>query len=285
MIVFDALKMVVYQPDICCGIVGAWCLTKAFESNNKVGALQLFPPEETSLLNPMNNRGRLVSLRGRIQGQDISDSLIDDGVKKCFQNLTVTHHFNIEQVRRVEHVRPSGYQGVLNRTYTNETFQGRSSQTGTYSRVSALSLKLENVSIAIEKPKRETIIKGEESTRALADESDIKEAAYRLGGQENREDSIYFVSEEYLKINEFVTVAGILEIGNPEDPYRTARIKDVKLISAKRVTDIEGEKKEDRNCWVIAAGFFFWFAKRFHDNKKYKNETPGMWCRTFCFWK
>lgn len=291
---FDCLKMVVYNPDWCCATAAGGCLAMGASEEDTIRTkLQLLPESEdiSSQANLLDKVGRIVLIEGIIQGGDVSDLLTEDGTRRCFQKLTIKHTFTTPNIRRVEHPQRDPRTGLIHRTYTNENFPNTNWETVTSHRISALSLRTISlrtgfeVTLPIERPGENTMIIAEESWHYLNHEDKISEAALRCH-HPCQKDSHYSVSEEYLESGRVVTIAGTLIVDRDPRNNRplvdTARIKNAELISVKTKERLIREKKASRNCWGIAASFFAFMAVRFRSNKKYKNETPGMWSRTIC---
>ena len=193
-------------------------------------------------------KDQVVLLKGELRGQDISDDLTRcaDGVRRYFQEVKITHSFNVERIERVQHVQRSNYPGILDRTYTNETITERFSNNETSTRMSAMSLNImlgqQSITISIARPTQETVIVADEGYYHLSHERDIHQASLRCNNQPRQEDSAYSVSEKYLEIGREVSVVGKLvlhrQIGRP-DRYE---IENPQLISIKTKDQLTSEK-------------------------------------------
>lgn len=237
-------------------------------------------PSESNISNEQDLSAikyQVVLLKGELRGQDISDDLTRcvDGVRRCFQEVTITHSFNVERMERVQHVQRSNYPGILDRTYTNETRIERFSNTETSTRMSAMSLKImlgdQPITISIARPKQETVIVADKDYYYLSHERDIHQASLRCNNQPRQEDSAYSVSEKYLEIGREVSVVGTLVLHRQTGRPDRYEIENPQLISIKTKDQLTREKGENSFLSVVVAAVCIGTAKFCCKNKPKKD--------------
>jgi len=239
-------------------------------------------PSEANISNEQDLsaiKDQVVLLKGELRGQDISDELTRcvDGVSRCFQEVTITHSFNVERIERVEHLSRTQVPGLHDRTYTNETRLDRFSNTETSTRMSAMSLKIlpfpgaDLITVSIARPKQETVIVADEGYYFLTHERDIHQANLRCNNQPRQEDSAYSVSEKYLQIGREVSVVGKLVVHRQIGKAARYEIENPQLISIKTKDQLTREKKENAGILTIVTLACIGIAKGCC-NKKPKND-------------
>ena len=262
------IKLGVNNPVAFCYAGGAYAGVKAVEKFYEYQKHDKLPEEintsSTQNLSAKNND--IVLLRGELRGDNISDELTRglDGVRRCFQEVEITHSFNVERVERVQHVHRSNVPLLYDRTYTNETRIERFSHTTEpFKRESAMTLKVyisgtnEYINIPIARTTKETSIIGEGHYSYLQHSSSIREASLRCNRHPRQEDSTYSISEKYLEIGKQIIVHGTLKVHSLKGQADRFEIVKPTLISHKTKDKLKSEDVEGGIIWTVVAAFFF----------------------------
>lgn len=255
----------IQHPQMACYAAGAFCgVNAAKEGFNPREYNKL--PDEANISNQQDlsaYKDKVVLLKGFLSGQDISDELtLANEARRCFQELTITHSFNVERVERVEHVSRTNVPGLLDRTYTNETRIERFSNSVTEpKRVSAMSLRIfppneSEIRISIARPDQKTNIVGHKHSNTLTHSNSIYQASLRCNHKPRQEDSTYSISEKYLEIGDEVSVLGKLLIHSQTGRADRFEIVEPKLISIKTKSELRNKSLGDAGISAIAAAVF-----------------------------
>ena len=262
-------QMAFYAAVAFCGVNAAKEVRNALEYNKL--------PNEANISNQQDLSGykdTVVLLKGFLSGQDISDELtLANEARRCFQELTITHSFNVERVERVEHLHPTNVPGLHDRTYTNETRIERFSNSVTSKRVSAMSLGIfppngSEIRISIASPDQETNIVGHEHSSTLTHSNSIHQASLRCNYTARQEDSTYSISEKYLETGKEVSVLGKLLVHSQTGRADRFEIVESKLISIKTKDQLVKKSKANGVISTITAAVFTYIGIWWNNRKK-----------------
>ncbi|MFT5318407.1 MAG: hypothetical protein ACI8RA_001671 [Chlamydiales bacterium] len=257
------IKVGINNPGMACYAAAVFSGLNAGKELSNYLKYNKLPDEEniSSLQDLSDKKDNIVLLKGTLSGEDISDNLtLSNEVRRCFQELTITHTFGVERIERVQHVQRSPqFPGIIDRTYTDETRIDRFSQDVTSRRVSAMSLRI-NVSgtyinIPIARPTQETVIVGDGHSSTLLHPDAIYQASLRCNRQERQEDSTYSISEKYLEIGKEISVHGKLLVHSLRGQADRFEIVEPTLISNQTKDKLKNEAVEGGVLSGVAAIF------------------------------
>ena len=277
------------NPQGACYVGGAVCGFEAAKEGRNTSKY-FFMPNEANISNQQDlsaHKDKVVLLRGFLGGEEVlSDGLtLANEARRCFQELTITHTFNVECAQTVQHLTPSHIRGadrntlraaLYDRTHTTETHNRRPSDSVTEPiKASGMFLRIfppneSEIRISIARPDQETNIVGHEHSSTLLHPNSIRQASLRCNHTGRRNGSTYSISEKYLEIGNEVSVLGKLLIHSQRGQADKFEIVEPKLISIKTKYELKKESAQ-KSCYsalvsacCIGTGYFC--CKKRHKN-------------------
>jgi hypothetical protein len=252
MVSSDTVQFFIHNPHYPFYALGGYFALMAHDNHSQYRSTSN-SAEATTLRDPQDQD--FVRLRGVFQGCVLNSPLSADDA--CLSKIKITQTYVQKQTKTLTEkisyspdVSYTNYRRVEDQTtfyFSEEEFH-----------CSNLFLKLENVRIKINNPKRARLEGTDTRSRCLKDDHEVAYARSRFPA---RPDDSYSTSEKYFSSGTLVTVAGILNVKNKENPHMSASITPT-LITRKDIAELRSEYGFMRKLYAILSCIFLYLGRK-----------------------